>query len=339
MIRILAAVAFVIFCSNTSFGAVTAEHRVDVKDHLQNLMCDKSPQLDAKKTIALGIYDAQIDVRLIETVAGTALTEKMLLKKAKALAAMKRYLGYTQGVCPDQRKGWVAALPAPGPLLRTSNGFEIKSDAINKSCKTHRIDFAATKGGISSRLPDSRKIQTTKLGEGIVEITCQPAFPRWQGPIVWYLAPTSEKALADKPKLANSDDRAAALSLWIASIRSKEGLKPTISNDGLKRAAELLTIDSSVTHNRANTDSMRAKINASESLRVLGEVRVRGQSVDDLAWMLWHSPRHRDLLLQAETTSYGLAIKEVGTELLAVILGAEEVRAITASGKTKTVTK
>ena len=326
-------------CSTASFGAVTAEHRADVKEQLQSLMCAESPQLDAKNTIALGIYDAQIDVRLIESIAGTALSEKMLKKKSKALAAMKRYLGYTQGICPDQRKGWVAAFPAPGPLLRNANGFEIKSDAIKTSCKTHRFDFAATKGGVSTRLADSKKIQTAKLGEGIIEVTCQPSFPRWQGPVVWYLAPTSDKALADKPKLVNADDRAAALSLWIAGIRSKEGLRPIISNDSLKRAAELLTIDSSVTHNRANTDSIRSKINATDNLRVLGEIRVRGQTAEDLAWMLWHSPRHRDLLLQAEATSYGLAIKEVGTELLAVFLGAEEVRAVTASGPKKAVTK
>jgi hypothetical protein len=339
MIKTLAIATLMTTCTTTSFGAVTAEHRSDLKEQLQSLMCSESPQLDSKNTIALGIYDAQIDVRLIESISGAALTEKMLLKKSKALAAMKRYLGYTQGICSDQRKGWVAAIPAPGPLLRTANGFDIKNDAIKTSCKTHRFDFAATKGGVSTRLPDSKKIQTAKLGDGIVEVTCQPAFPRWQGPIVWYLAPTSDTALADKPKLANSNDRVSALSLWIASIRSKEGLHPIIPNDGLQRAAELLTIDSSVTHNRANTESMREKINTSDRLRVLGEIRVRGQSTEDLAWMLWHSPRHRDLLLQAEATSYGLAIKEVGTEFLAVFLGAEEVRPITASSGKKAVTK
>jgi hypothetical protein len=338
MTNLLAIIAFSGLFSTASLGAALAEHRADVKDQLQSLMCAETPLLDARNTIALGIYDAQIDIRLIESIAGTNLSEKMLTKKSKALAAMKRYLGYTQGLCSD-RKGWVAALPAPGPLLRTADGFEIKSDAIKTSCKTHRFDFASTSAGRSQRLPDSRKIRTTKLGEGIVEVTCQPSFPRWQGPVVWYMAPTSINALADKPKLTDTDDRAGALSLWIASIRSKEGLNPIISNDALKRAAELLTIDSSVTHNRANTDSMREKINATDSLRVLGEIRVRGQTTEDLAWMLWHSPRHRDLLLQNEATTYGLAIKEVGTELLAVFLGAEEVRPVTASGSKKSVTK
>ena len=337
MNKILATAAFMIF-STASFAAQVAEHRADVKEQLQHLICAESPQLDARTTIALGIYDAQIDIRLIESIAGTAVTEKMLVKKSKALAAMKRYLGYTQGICTD-RKGWVAALPAPEPLIRTDDGFEIESNALSSACKIHRYDFAATKAGVSSRLPDSKKIRTSKLGAGIIEVTCQPAFPRWQGPIVWYLAPTSVDALAEKPKLTNPEDRATSLALWIASIRSNEGLRPIILNDSLNRAAELLTIDSSVTHNRANTDSMREKINAADSLRVLGEIRVRGQTPEDLAWMLWHSPRHRDLLLKEEATSYGIAIKEVGTELLAVFLGAEENRPVTASGGKKAVTK
>jgi len=335
MINFFVILMFTTYSTTATSGTVAAEHRADIKDKLQNIMCADHPQLEAKSTIAQGIYDAQIDIRLIESIAGTQLTEKMLVKKSKALAAMKRYLGYTQGKCSD-RKGWVAALPAPSPLIQTSDGFEVKTDPLKKFCKTYRFDFAASKAGVSTRLPSSRKIHTRKLGDGIVEVTCQPSFPRWQGPIVWYLAPTSISALGEKPKILDiADDRAGALSQWISSIRSKEGLPPIISNDGLKNAAELLTIDSSVTHNRANTDSVRKKINSSENLRVLGEIRARGQTTEDIAWMLWHSPRHRDLMLNKEATTYGLVIREVGTELLAVFLGAQEVRAVTASGKKK----
>lgn len=332
------AIIMFVFLFNSLAEANDIQRRKDVQDKLQQVLCVDKIQLDAQKTIALGIYDAQIDARIIESIAGNALSGRMLEKKSKALAAMKRYNGYAHGVCSD-RKGWVAAFPAPSPLIRTKTGFKVQFKTLETACRNYRLDFASLSGGESQPLTKASVLNTQSLGAGMLEITCQPSFPRWQGPIVWYLAPTDADAslTGNAPAIEGNAAPTAGIISWISTVRKKQGLAPITINDKVSKSAELLTIDTSVTHNRASTDSLKEKIKNTDNIKILGELRVRGQSAADLTWMIWQSPRHRDLILSREATLYGLHVKQVGTELLVVFLAGQEQRPVTASaGKKKT---
>lgn len=320
--------------SGNSLAYGEPQERKDLAEKLQAVLCSEHPDLTAQKTLSLGIHDAQIDARLVESVAGNFVSARMLTKKAKALASMKHFHGYALGIC-GERKGWVAAIPAPAPLSSTGTGFTYDLNALKRSCRAYRVDYAALHGGTSVKVPTSGSIDAKKLGAGMVEVTCQPSFPRWIGPVVWYLAPTSGQfaAMTSDRKTSASDSQ--TLSAWISAVRKNESLEPLVSSDALANAAELLSIDTSVTHNRSNTDGLRSRVKASSSLEILGELRVRGQNVDDLIWMLWHSPRHRDLILANKATNIGLHVKSVGTELLAVVLSAHESRPVTAAREIK----
>lgn len=338
MILIFRSAAILSLCFSSTFAeAKDIQHRKDVQTKLQQILCSDSVQLEAQRTIALGIYDAQIDARIIESIAGNALTERMLEKKSKALAAMKRYHGYAHGICSD-RKGWVAAIPAPAPMARTKSGFKVDFKDLDAACKTYRIDYAAHKGGESQSLAKKELQNFKKNDAGMIEISCQPSFPRWKGPIVWYLAPTDTEVSLNNldpaidPRLVPE----ASIKSWMSAVRKKEGLPPVTHNNSITKSAEFLTIDTSVTHNRSSTDGLREKIKTTDNINILGELRVRGQSASDLVWMIWHSPRHRDLILSQSATTYGIHVKQVGTELLAVILTGQEQRPVTAARDTKT---
>jgi hypothetical protein len=314
------------------------KERRDISDKLQTVLCSGNPDLTARKTLALGLHDAQIDARIVESIAGNTVSARILAKKAKALAAMKHFHGYAHGVCSD-RKGWVAAIPAPVPMTQSPDGFSVNTEALKSGCRTFRADYAALASGVSVKLASGGRIDTRKLAPGMIEVTCQPAFPRWMGPVMWYLAPTGDQFAADQTAVPAGTTTDQQLASWIAARRKAGNLTPLVANDNLTSAAELLTIDTSVTHNRANTDGLRAKIKSSANLHVLGELRVRGQSVEDLAWMLWHSPRHRDLILSPDATSIGLHVKAVGTEFLAVVLSGQEARPVTAARAKKNPVK
>lgn len=311
-------------------SALAQTERSDVQGKLQSVLCSDTSQLSAAKTIRLGIYDAQIDARIVESIAGNTVTKRMLEKKAKALAAMKHFQGYALGVCSD-RKGWVAALPAPAPLIRTNDRISFKASDLKAHCRNYRVDYAALSQGESQQLAGTGKVETKTLAPGIIEVTCQPGFPRWSGPVVWYMAPTTQEFAGTEAIPATTEGTdSERLTQWISKVRKREHRSPMVANDHLNSAATLLTIDTSVTHNRTSTDSIRARAKAA-GFDVLGEIRVRGQSIDDLAWMIWHSPRHRDLILSADATNVGLHVKAIGTELLAVILGAKVERPVTAT--------
>jgi hypothetical protein len=315
--------------------------RKDLVMALGQLFCkgDITPQ----KLWAEGIYEGQIEGQKIESPSFVNLNETELWGQAKSLADLRHGGGYAAGLC-SQHMGWTAAMPGSSPLrLKNNQSIDLPKSDLKERCRSWTLYFSASEGGLS------KVLATTDLGDsvakvpgaGVMSLHCRPKFPRWAGEQVWSFYPTMElKDYGDFPEKARIKDLSLTagdvqleLLKWIAAIRVREKLAPFVLSPVLSEAASELLVSDSIDHDLHHMEQIRKKLGRSQA-QLEGENRVRGKTLEEIAWLLWNSPRHRDLLLTGssakasqadEVPVIGLATKKIGAEsLISMVVGYEK---------------
>lgn len=313
--------------------SLTPVLRADLNAALGRIVCtpSKEPSSLPLRSWQRGIYDAQIEGQLLKPHAGATVALAEAQNAAKSLARVRRYRGIAAGRCPDGQL-FAAATPSGRALQALGTKIVLPITELRDHCGEWRTDYAAAGGGRATQLfsnsSSSPEIETKTLPPGTISITCQPAQPRWQGPVLWFLYPVGAGPDAVMPDLAAPTPPASAnqlaiirkhLGQWINRIRNRQGQKMLLDSVDLDREAELLAVDGNLTHNRLllkhSADSL-----AEKKWRFVGEDRVKGYDLNELGWLLWNSPRHRNLLLSSEATGIGLAMKKLNGQFFAVIV-------------------
>jgi hypothetical protein len=283
-----------------------------------------------------GVYDAQVEGRFLEPVAGRPVTSADAARKARTLADAKRYGSYASGTCANGA-AWALAFPSPTGLAKADAKGRLRLPAaLDDACKSVRADFAAAASGQTKALSIAgNAVSVAGLGDGTLAVTCQPRAPRWQGPVLWYLAPVGAGPAKEPPEadaLAAAAPVPSTLASWINRVRRSEGLAALESAPELDAFAKDLAADGSLVHDRQQLGKVADQLKARE-LRFLGEDRVKGPDARAMAWLLWNSPRHRALLLGKDATTLGLGLRAVGGEQLAVLVTAARAPLVTAGGR------
>ena len=140
---------------------------------------------------------------------------------------------------------------------------------------------------------------------GSYSVLCRPKKKQKPGWVMWYLFPVGDlKLFADVPEFTKDLD----FFTWLNKVRSKMALPKVRNNVELNRYANLLD-SNTVQHDRKKLLNYAAKLKKNE-LILLGENRVQGSSLPQMIWLLWYSPDHRSLLLNAKTTDIGFFLKD-----------------------------
>jgi len=270
-------------------------------------------------------YDAQIEGRVVASRSGHTVALDQLGIRARSLASLRSMAGYSFGLCAGGQRGWIAVVPAPKPLQLGREQVALPMQELERLCSTYRVDFAAREGGVAGGLKSmgisSGIVSVKGLGDGVLSLSCQPRTPRWQGPVLWYLAPVGRGPEMGPPDAESfaAASATSALVPWLQRFRAKQGLVPLASSDQLNEAAANLVADGSLVHNRQLLQKA-ATATKVKGTQLLGEDRVRAHDVASMAWLLWNSPRHRQLLLNNDANAIGLASRAIDDDQLAVIV-------------------
>lgn len=311
--------------------APTVSPRADLSTFMTKLVCDDQETLDTRKAWEAGIYDAQVAVQSLRPKVGQTVKKEDVKKAAQVLASRNNHYGLSQGQCPNQ-SFWVITSPAPKPLVPPKDDtITIAAQDYRDYCDNIRVDFAAadkgrprtilTQKSVSSTT-EALQVNTKLLPSGVVSITCQPRYPAWQGPVLWYLVPVKEGAAADIPEseALEHESPIVALQQWVNAVRKKEGLPPLTDNHPrMQWLSEQLLKNSTIRHNRKLLEQAKEALKKNNA-RLVGENRVKAQTIQQMVWLLWHSPRHRQLILSKEATHFSVASQRVKQEQLAILV-------------------
>jgi hypothetical protein len=310
-----------IFCVMASSTALAKapNQRKDLSKKIAKIVCaDK--KIDLKNSFANKIYDAQIDGQLLFRINGGKSSIKDAARKARAMAKTRKYHGYAFGVC-DSGVGFSAATPAPMPLRGKTL---LPRVSLNKHCKSWRADFASAKPIAPRRLKIIKGKISLPNKNGVLSVTCQPKKPRWLGPVQWYMAPvgkgpgkTPAKKILTKSG-GTREQQLASLYKWINETREIVGLSKLIINENLEFSADTLAIGKRLSHDRKMLRSTEKNLKPT-GIHLIGENRVKSSNLEQLATLLWNSPRHRGLLLNKKATYIGANISSNQVESFAVI--------------------
>ena len=254
-----------------------------------------------------GVYDA--GVQFFTT--GSSLNDTTAADVAKE-HGRKGVGSFAFGTCPDSKSGprtWIAFFPSPVAAT-------IVDDLLNVPAKGACEELMVRSVGLTG---PSQKVGNVSGGRwklprknGIVTVTCSHDAPTAKkpsrtGPELWFSIPTGKGPASTVPgdeflKDANqTQDFKRALATWINKVRDLEGLT-TLRQVSLPDAPDL-SKSATPLHDRKLMAKLRAIARKHEELALTGEDRVIARSLQDAAWLLWNSPRHRDLLLSVSSRS------------------------------------
>jgi hypothetical protein len=294
---------------------------VDVEERLSNLICQFPPKTNLTTLWQEGIVLAQIRVQTFVSRSGEKLEERFLDARAKLFAKSHRVSGYAIGWCGSDR-AWVAAFPAISqPTLHQNQiaGLEKQSQCAELSA--HGAEFA--RGPSFELTIENGRVTWPQTLHGVVSVVCVPKSPSWIGPQQLYMIPAGEASTLFVPAQRVLGipvrDPSFALRLWINTVRDMEDVTPLRAEDQLDQVATILASGSSINHDRLELNHY-AEVLSRRNLRLLGEDRVRGSSLTELATLLWISPRHRDLLLNPHAELLGVHLEKQANQWFAVII-------------------
>jgi uncharacterized protein YkwD len=287
-------------------AAFCAELRNDLKDKLSSLLCSDAATPDkaefrpsAKDIWSKNIYDAQVNVQVLNTN-----KEELLEQKARELAKRLRNKGVSWGGCKDNT-GWIASMPSPKNVLSEDGVLEQK--VLSENCAKFSVEYVKADGGKSRNIKikksssDLLKLNLSFLESGTLSVTCTTNNNR--GPSLWFLYPIKKGALETVP--LSEEIKANEIDGWINKIREREGLKPlSWDKSRLSDIAKALGQRVEVSHD------VKMLRRLTENIGFLGENRAKDSSLENIAWLFWNSPRHRELLLEKGAKKMGLYLRE-----------------------------
>jgi len=289
-----------------------ASERPDLTAALHRIICIEKKEPSPKTLWAAGVFDAQLDGRVIAAQGEiTAQGAGAGLPYARALAAGRHHSGIAAGDCGDGR-AFAASVPAAVPVSVVKDKICIQEE-LRQQCRGVAIDFAAASGGRGRHLSLVRNcLDTATLPAGLVAVTCLPQRPRWLGPMAVAYVPVKggpTEAVPEGEALKGDGDRAKLFENWINTVRLKEHLTPfSFARGALAATADRLAVGASLDHDRNAIKSESQKL-VKAQLQFVGENRVRGRTLQEAAWQLYHSARHRNLLLSAAGNQAALVLR------------------------------
>jgi len=291
------------------------KHRKDMGSKMTSFVCnDKLRNLDG--IFAAKLFDAQIEGQLLTNKFGKPVKTQDLETAAISLAKSLHYHGYTFGACPNGN-GFTMATPAPEPLLEN----KLPLGALRNHCKSWRVDFAQAGLYKPVSLPINGASYESPESNGLVSVTCQPKKPSWLGPKQWYMKPTGKFTTTIPNSLVLDGDKSIKIRFvnWVNKNRGTLGLGALEIKQNLNISADTLSVSNSIAHNRTIIKSVASQLKEN-GYHFLGENRVKGKDLDQIAKLLWMSPRHRELLLNPKANLIGINIKKLNAEYLAIVV-------------------
>lgn len=339
--------AALVTISNAAFAVVKpAKTRADLSAKLSSLICSNADLNSPNAAWKLGVFDAQIAGQKIMRQGGGALSTNDLQATAQALADKNNHRGISYGTCPDG-SGWVASQPAPQPMyLTNASSLTIPARELAQECQRVRVEFAAASGGKARhiKLPPLKSVRDTLainlnfLRDGVLSVGCLPKQPSWQGNTTWGLVPVKKGPAAVTPfakkyTTAAAPEQAKFLA-WVNAIRAKEKLPPlqASTNKASIAAAKLLASTQTINHDRVMLQNTANEL-AQVKVKLVGENRVLGRDSNELYWLLWNSPPHRDMMLTKKANTLSIAIEPQDQRYLAVMMFSAETPAKKTSTK------
>jgi hypothetical protein len=301
----------------------TVVFRNDLPAKLGRILCEDRKALSTELSWKYGLNDAQLEGRFFLPRAGVKATIQEMSKRGKSLAKRMHHHGFAGGVCPDG-SGWAISVPAPIEMKPAQNGgLTLPMAELTDHCSDVAVDFAPSGRGLGKVLNTvPTTISLRSLGQGTLSVSCLPRTPAWQGTVMWYLQPVNTTAVTEipgKPILDGSDAPELVLARWINELRKNEKLPPIIFGAlPMAEAANLLSIGGGIIHNRKLLKNAKDLL-AGRKFTLIGEDRVKAESIPSLAWHLWNSPRHRRLLLDNKATHLGISLQKQYDGFFAVI--------------------
>lgn len=305
----------------------------DLKTKIPALICSPNHNISTESAFAAQIYSAHLSGRIFRS--KTKISDSELKNSAIAHAKRLKHYGVSFGQCTDGSY-WIVSTPAPVSAVISNNTIQIPYELMQNYCKDIFIDYGKWKGEISQSLDKkTQKLDITSFEPGIVAITCLPKFPRWLGPVAWYYIPVGHIKSFELPYAELIENNIQqnwqdVILLWINQIRRKENLPALLQGDKfLSEVAEILAEHGQIWHDR-NLLKILAEQASSHRVKLIGENRVLGQSLKEMALLFWLSPRHRNLLLNKDALYLASSIKNTGEKkLMVLVLASSEQKKVT----------
>lgn len=301
--------------------------REDLAATMKSVVCGQSAQPTTLEAWQKGVFDAQLEAQRLTPKKNVTLEE--VEKATRVIAERNNHYGLVGGKC-DNGDYWSVTTPAPRPLVtqKTKDALVLNPADFRNYCTEVRVDYAAQDKGQPRKIfaakdfskDEAIQVNLSLLEDGVVSVTCHPRYPAWQGPVLWFMAPVKNGPGKDMPESqVLGDEPAADILAWVNAVRVKEKLAP-LSNDHarVKWLSEQLLKNNTIRHNRKLMERADAALKKNRG-KFVGENRVRAATPQEMAWLLWHSPRHRSLLLTKDATHLSVSVQAQKDETLAVL--------------------
>ena len=287
-----------------------AQKRDDIIGKLGMSICKNSANMNVTAGWDVGIFDAQLGGQWLSSIAKSKVADAQLEEMSKKLANENEHFGYASGKCPDRQHAWLITTPSPQAItIKPGDNLVVPIASLQLHCRQFRLDFAAATSGHPKTLYENSAadkspellMSLANLTDGTVEISCTPKNPPHRGPMVWYLVPVKKGPQPKVPLVEmlaeKKTDLPHALGEWINGLRTKEKLQPlTINNTKLEKSIREQATRVDLRHDREELENYRKKFQEVKR-ELIGEDRVFGRTLEEMAFLLWNSPTHRGLLL------------------------------------------
>lgn len=301
--------------------------RPDLAATMKDVVCGQSRQPTTLEAWQKGVFDAQMEAQRLTPKKNVTLAE--VEKATKLIAERNNHYGLVSGQCANG-DFWSVTTPAPRPLVaqKSPDVLVLNPADFRHYCTEVRVDYAAHDRGLprsifsSKGLGEEEPIQVNLklLGDGLVSVTCLPRYPAWQGPVLWFMTPVKNGPGSEVPESQVLDeDPATDILAWVNAVRAKEKLPPLVSeHPRVKWLSEQLLKNATIRHNRKLMERADGVLKRNRG-KFVGENRVRAATPQEMAWLLWNSPRHRSLILTKEATHLSVSVQAQQQETLAVL--------------------
>ncbi len=290
---------------------------------LSAILCAR--QATAADFFTNGVFDAQVQVVRLTPTAGQKLTRDQARERAKKLATQHEQGSYAYNTCADGG-AWALALPVADAVTVENQNLKLPQ-ALNLTCVagTLKTLFVPEAKGRALALPRSaNNVAALPNQRGYASVSCVFKQNQNAGPREIALIPVQgasiDAADVGKKSLASVDKN---LEAWVNEKRRLENLPALTANKDLNEAAKSLIGKKLITHNAQALSTARTLL-TNKGVEPLGEDRVRGRDINELAGLLWMSPAHRNLILDPSADIMGLAVEQDDGGLFAVFIAGKK---------------
>ncbi|WP_141731199.1 hypothetical protein [Oligoflexus tunisiensis] len=303
--------------------------RTDLQSILPKLLCKGGKIIPSSRELwKHQLYETQLDAAWIRSADDTQpLIPEDLATIAKDQALAKQHHGYAYGLC-TAHEAWILSTPAADALSTwTADGLKLNLKIMQGRCEKVALHYAEAGQGrpkqikkMRSRAAETLFVHPELLKPGTIGLTCYPADKK-QGPELWSLIPIQNVKTDRIPHFTSHHrEGTGGLIQWIQDIRKAQGLTVLKTEIPLLRNfANQLVADPSIRHPHAKLMAQK-RLMAKRKINILGENRVKATTNEQMAWLLWFSPTHRQLLLHKKATALGFEMARLQHEKLLVLV-------------------